>query len=262
MKKIVFFDIDGTLIDDATQTLPESALEAVAALRRQGHLAILNTGRPYSHIDPRVLQGTWDGCVCGCGMEVRAGNRTLHQVLPDPALCRRMRELVRACNLDPLFEANGCMILDGTRPQGPQVKLEAQRMAAKGIPVTLDPDRPDFTFEKLVVFDLGQADMTRFQAEAGRDFTLIARGGGMTEAVLLGNSKSTGIHRILDHYHLSREAAFAFGDSANDLPMFQCVATPIAMGGSPLAVQQTAVYTTGTVLENGIQQGLRHFGLI
>lgn len=52
MKKIVFFDIDGTLIDDATQTLPESALEAVAALRRQGHLAILNTGRPYSHIDP------------------------------------------------------------------------------------------------------------------------------------------------------------------------------------------------------------------
>lgn len=70
----------------------------------------------------------------------------------------------------------------------------------------------------------------------------------MTEAVLLGNSKSTGIHRILDHYHLSREAAFAFGDSANDLPMFQCVATPIAMGGSPLAVQQTAVYTTGTRL--------------
>ncbi|MFR0733015.1 MAG: HAD hydrolase family protein [Oscillospiraceae bacterium] len=136
-------------------------------------------------------------------------------------------------------------------------------MAAKGIPVTLDPDRPDFTFEKLVVFDLGQADMTRFQAEAGRDFTLIDRGGGMTEAVLLGNSKSTGIHRILDHYHLSREAAFAFGDSANDLPRCSnAVATPIAMGGSPPAVQQAAVYTTGTVLENGIQQGLRHFGPI
>ena len=99
--------------------------------------------------------------------------------------------------------------------------------------MTLDPDRPDFTFEKLVVFDLGQADMTRFQAEAGRDFTLIDRGGGMTEAVLLGNSKSTGIHRILDHYHLSREAAFAFGDSANDLPMFQCVATPHRHGRKP-----------------------------
>lgn len=35
MKQIVFFDIDGTLIDDDTQILPDSACEAVAALRRQ-----------------------------------------------------------------------------------------------------------------------------------------------------------------------------------------------------------------------------------
>ena len=182
MKQIVFFDIDGTLIDDDTQILPDSACEAVAALRRQGHLAILNTGRPHSHIDPRVLALTWDGFVCGCGMEVQAGGRILHRALPDPALCRRSRDLVRACGLDALYEATGSMILDGTRPWGPQVELEAPRMAAKGIPVTLDPDGPDFAFEKLVVYDLGHADMARFQAEAGRDFTLIDRGGGMTEA--------------------------------------------------------------------------------
>lgn len=262
MKQIVFFDIDGTLIDDDTQILPDSACEAVAALRRQGHLAILNTGRPHSHIDPRVLALIWDGFVCGCGMEVQAEGQILHRALPDPALCRRSRDLVRACGLDALYEATGSMILDGTRPWGPQVELEAQRMAAKGIPVTLDPDGPDFAFEKLVVYDLGHADMARFQAEAGRDFTLIDRGGGMTEAVLRRNSKSTGIGRILAHYDLPREAAYAFGDSNNDLPMFQCVATPIAMGSSPQTVREAAVYTTGTVLEDGILEGLRHFGLI
>lgn len=262
MKQIVFFDIDGTLIDDDTQILPDSACEAVAALRRQGHLAILNTGRPHSHIDPRVLALTWDGFVCGCGMEVQAEGRILHRALPDPALCRRSRDLVRACGLDALYEATGKMILDGTRPWGPQVELEAQRMAAKGIPVTMDPDGPDFVFEKLVVYDLGHANMARFRAEAGRDFTLIDRGGGMTEAVLLGNSKSTGIHRILAHYDLPKEAAYAFGDSNNDLPMFRCVGTPIAMGSSPQPVQAAASYTTGTVLEDGIWEGLRHFGLI
>lgn len=135
-------------------------------------------------------------------------------------------------------------------------------MAAKGIPVTMDPDGPDFVFEKLVVYDLGHANMARFRAEAGRDFTLIDRGGGMTEAVLLGNSKSTGIHRILAHYDLPKEAAYAFGDSNNDLPMFRCVGTPIAMGSSPQPVQAAASYTTGTVLEDGIWEGLRHFGLI
>ncbi len=43
-----------------------------------------------------------------------------------------------------------------------------------------------------------------------------------------------------------------FGDSNNDLPMFQCVATPIARGSSPQTVREAAVYTTGTVLEDGI----------
>ncbi|MFR1754145.1 MAG: HAD hydrolase family protein, partial [Oscillospiraceae bacterium] len=59
-----------------------------------------------------------------------------------------------------------------------------------------------------------------------------------------------------------REAAYAFGDSNKDLPMFQCVATPIAMGSSHQTVREAAVYTTGTVLEDGILEGLRHFGLI
>ena len=41
MRKIVFFDIDGTLVDDATQILPDSAGRAVEALRERGHLAVL-----------------------------------------------------------------------------------------------------------------------------------------------------------------------------------------------------------------------------
>lgn len=134
MRKIVFFDIDGTLVDDATQILPDSAGRAVEALRERGHLAVLNTGRPRSHIDPRLLTWTWDGCISGCGMEVQAGGRTLHRVLPEAAVCRRMRDLIRACRLDVLFEVSGGLILDGTRPQGPQVRLEADRMRAKGFP--------------------------------------------------------------------------------------------------------------------------------
>ncbi len=262
MRKIVFFDIDGTLVDDATQILPDSAGRAVEALRERGHLAVLNTGRPRSHIDPRLLTWTWDGCISGCGMEVQAGGRTLHRVLPEAAVCRRMRDLIRACRLDVLFEVSGGLILDGTRPQGPQVRLEADRMWAKGFSVTEDPDRPDFCFEKFVVFHPDGGDLARFQSEASRDFTLIDRGGGMTEAVLQGSSKSTGIRLLLQHFGLCPQDAVAFGDSTNDIPMFQCVSTPIAMGGCPEVVRRAAVYTTASVLEDGIWNGLRRFGLI
>lgn len=53
----------------------------------------------------------------------------------------------------------------------------------------------------------------------------------MTEAVLQGSSKSTGIRLLLQHFGLCPQDAVAFGDSTNDIPMFQCVSTPIAMGG-------------------------------
>ena len=45
MGKIVFFDIDGTLVDNATQVIPDSTVKALAQLRQAGHLAVLNTGR-------------------------------------------------------------------------------------------------------------------------------------------------------------------------------------------------------------------------
>ena len=53
---VVFFDIDGTLVDDDSQVIPASAVEAVKQLRLNGHTPVVNTGRPYSHIDPRCGQ--------------------------------------------------------------------------------------------------------------------------------------------------------------------------------------------------------------
>ena len=44
-KKLFFFDVDGTLIDNETKIVPQSALDAIRALRKAGHLVFLNSGR-------------------------------------------------------------------------------------------------------------------------------------------------------------------------------------------------------------------------
>ena len=41
---VVFFDIDGTVVDYETQIIPESAAEAIRLLKKNGHLPIVNTG--------------------------------------------------------------------------------------------------------------------------------------------------------------------------------------------------------------------------
>ena len=67
---VIFFDIDGTIVEEATQIIPSSTIDAIAKLAATGHTPIINTGRPYSHIDPRVREMAFAGWVCAGGMEV------------------------------------------------------------------------------------------------------------------------------------------------------------------------------------------------
>ena len=53
-KKIIFFDVDGTLVDvrPAREYIPESTVKAVQETRKQGNLCFLCTGTvSYTHLD-------------------------------------------------------------------------------------------------------------------------------------------------------------------------------------------------------------------
>ena len=54
----------------------------------------------------------------------------------------------------------------------------------------------------------------------------------------------------------------AFGDGENDLSMFACVGTSVAMGNANDTVKQHADYVTPHVDEAGVRQALLHFGLL
>ena len=53
---LIFFDIDGTMIDEETKVVPESAIEAVRRARENGHVCVINTGRSKKLVD---ICGRW-----------------------------------------------------------------------------------------------------------------------------------------------------------------------------------------------------------
>ena len=66
-RKIVFFDIDNTLWDYRL-AIPESTRRAISALRRNGHLAFINSGRSRGYIrDENLFAIGFDGVVSSCG---------------------------------------------------------------------------------------------------------------------------------------------------------------------------------------------------
>lgn len=258
---VVFFDIDGTIVDDDTQIIPESAIRAVERLGEKGHLAVVNTGRPYSHIDPRVREMAFGAWICGCGMEIRLRDGWLVRRAPEEALCRLVRDAVRACGMMAMYESrDGALLTDGKFSENEKIALEAERMRAKGFQVLPLGDPPRFM--KLVTYDGPDCRREEFVRRVSPWFDCTDRGNTMLELVLKGCSKAGGMEELLMRLGLPREETLAIGDSTNDLPMIEFAAHGACMGGGMDKLKERAEFVTAPVLEDGVEKALKHFGLI
>lgn len=86
-KAALFFDVDGTLIDEQTKIVPESTLRALKQARENGHLVFINTGRTSCNTLDSMKHIPVDGYVCGCGTEIiYQGNVLMHSTLTQGAV--------------------------------------------------------------------------------------------------------------------------------------------------------------------------------
>ena len=79
MKKAIFFDIDGTLIDciNGHIDLSHQVKQAIRRLQQEGHYAFIATGRPYAFLSEAILSFGFDGYILTNGAQVLIGNETM-----------------------------------------------------------------------------------------------------------------------------------------------------------------------------------------
>ena len=258
---VIFFDIDGTIVHDESQIIPQSAIRAVEALSAAGHTPIINTGRPYSHIDPRVRAMAFAGWVCAGGMEVYVDGKWLQKQRFTPEIREIVIDAVRECKMQVIYEAVGGFLLDGEYSNNARVVLESQRIGDRGC-FAKQLEGAEEEIIKFVTFDGPQSRHAEFVEKMRPYFTCIERGGGMVEYVAKGCSKASGVQQLLAHLGAKKEDTFAFGDSTNDISMFQAVGHSVCMGNGMEEAKAQAEFVTASVLEDGIEKALRHYGLI
>lgn len=259
---VLFFDIDGTLVDDKTRILPSSTAQAIEKLRQNGHIPIVNTGRPYSHIDPRVRALPFAGCICAGGGEVRLGEAWLKRDIIAPSVMEFLVERVRRHGLQVLYEAEGGYYLDGKCPgTHPEIEKQCAFLKEMGNFVRDVSEGITAPVIKFCTFDMPECDRGALVAETAAYFDCIDRR-GMAEFVGKGNSKAGGMALILSALNCPAAETFAFGDSGNDIPMLRFAGTGVAMGNAVEEAKNAADFVTKSVLEDGIAYALRHFDLI
>ena len=259
--KAIFFDIDGTLIDNATKQIRESTVTAIALARENGHLCFVNTGRTRRLIERELTDRVaFDGYLLGCGTMIVYRNEILFHKSLSPELSKRVLDALSRYRIDALLEGaeeNFCREREAMYSQVFRQYAEGYR----------DRNYPDFTdaagrFDKLFAHAGEDGDMEAFQREFQEELSFIDRGGGFYEILSRGYSKATAIRYIADKLRISMEDTVAIGDSNNDLPMLECVHTSIAMGNSSDAVLAMADHVTGNADGDGIWEALSWLGVL
>jgi len=82
------------------------------------------------------------------------------------------------------------------------------------------------------------------------------------DVIAKGGGKQTAIRRYLAENGLTPEEAIAFGDGENDIGMLKLAGIGVAMGNAEGIVKEAADYVTTDIDDNGIENALKHFGLI
>lgn len=261
-RKIIFFDIDGTLVDTGDRTIPDSAVNAIRRARELGHLVYINSGRPYCGVDPRVKKMGFDGFACGCGLYLREGDRVLFHRRLDKDLQLRMVELVRKYGLQVMYEGAFHVYFDLSRSMAPNVEEEKAYYDFMGLDTDGAPAAPEAEFDKFVVWTHEGADEAGFRREAAPWFDIIDREGTLLELVPHGCSKGKIMELLMARHGLTREDCVAVGDGTNDLPMLETAGTSIAMGSGDPRIFGRVTYVAPGLRDDGVARALEHFHII
>lgn len=261
-RKMIFFDIDGTIITEETRIIPKKTVKAIKKARENGHLVFINTGRTFFNVTENIRSIGFDGYVCGCGTYIHYNDKPLLSKSIPHETCVKIVKKVRECKIDVLYEGLNAVYFDQTKPAAEGVAIAKEEFASHGFDITKSCDDPDIIFDKFVVWINEESDFDTFYSYITKDFDYIDRGNNFGEIVPKGHSKATGIKFLQEHFDIPLENCYAIGDSSNDLPMLQYVPNSIAMGNSTPLLFDLVSFVTKDIEDDGIEHALAHYKII
>ena len=257
--KAIFFDVDGTIVTDE-HVIPESARRALYEAHEAGHMLLVNTGRPYRHVEPQIKALPFDGFVCSLGSYIFFRGERIYHYGFTPEESRAIRDHGKRCGMQMLFESERA-ILGDTSNLNPMALHEYEWLTSIGVP-GLPDDGENFFFDKFVFWPGPDGDKEAFCAPYRDMLDFTDRAGNMVEVVRKGFSKAYGLEKALELLHIPPEDSFAIGDSTNDLAMLRAANTAILMGNAPPELWGEADFVTAPIDEDGLYKALRHYDLI
>lgn len=277
MSKILFIDIDGTLVD-YDGTLPESAVQAIQQARKNGYKVYLCSGRSKAEVYAPIWDIGVDGYIGGNGSYIESeGNVLFEQLIPEKE-SHAIVDWLHANHLEFFLESNsGLYASENFETAGlPVMRLYSQRKGNTNAQnLTVRDAFPEMIFDgELYRNDLNKvsfilSDLSDLEkAKAAFPNLKVGSWGGEGELALFGDlanpdiDKSTAVNLVVKAEKANGQDTIAFGDAKVDLPMFEACSYGVAMGSGGEEIRAAADLVTDDVDKDGLYKAFQKLGLI
>ncbi|GEL76732.1 Cof-type HAD-IIB family hydrolase [Tenuibacillus multivorans] len=255
-KHIIFFDIDGTLLDQDKQ-LPKSTKQAIATLKKEGHEVAIATGRaPFMFRELREE----------LGIDTYVSYNGQYVVLRGEVIFKNPLNKVALDGLTDLAVSNNHPVVymdhEDMKANVPEHEYIHESIASLKIDKLPghDPNYKDrVLYQALLFCEKGeeqpyQNKFDEFEFTRWHPFSV--------DIIPAGGSKAEGIEKIIEQLGIPKENQVAFGDALNDLEMLNQIEHSFAMGNGHELAKKAARYVTNSVEDDGIYHGLKSISLI
>lgn len=262
-KKLLFFDIDGTLINCHTQLnkMSDKTKYSLETLKKAGHQVFIASGRSLCFMPLEIQKYPFDGYISCNGASIHLHGKKIHQDLLSFVQLKRLDNFAKKHHIIYFLEDDEFIYTNQqnhpqclnfiekwqmplTRIRGIQL-LETLKVQMAMI---VCPDEETLSIAKQYFAD---------------DFDVQVHPGQLSSDLSLKtSSKGKGIQKLGQHLHIDIKNTIAFGDGPNDVEMFKTVHLPLAMGNAVDELKLLAKDVLLSVDDDGIYHSLIKQGLI